>query len=114
MPHRAVARRLSRRPTINEVKELRPRTGIYESLRVAMLVHEVKSENLRTTMDNSWPMLRLAWRQCGLEFEFLGLEPGLDLQGAKVSIDGLQARLAIIPKGHQPNPLQRMAFGVRK
>ena len=56
----------------------------------------------------------IACRQCGLEFEFLGLEPGLDLQGAKVSIDGLQARLAIIPKGHQPNPLQRMAFGVRK
>jgi hypothetical protein len=53
-------------------------------------------------------------RRCGLEFEFLGLEPGLDLQGAKVSIDGLQARLAIIPKGSKPNPLQRMAFGIRK
>ena len=56
----------------------------------------------------------IACRQCGLEFEFLGLEPGLDLQGAKVGIDGLQARLAIIPKGCRPNPLQRMAFDIRK
>ncbi len=53
-------------------------------------------------------------RDCGLPFEWLGLEPGVDLQGAKCSIDGLEARIAIIPQGHKPSPLQRMAFGVTK
>lgn len=58
--------------------------------------------------------VRVRCLHCGLPFEFLGLEPGLDLQGAKVSVDGLEARLAIIPKGLRPNPLQRMAFGITK
>jgi hypothetical protein len=52
--------------------------------------------------------------QCGLPFQFLGLEPGIDTQGASVSIDGLEARIAIVPNGSRPNPMQRMAFGVRK
>ena len=51
---------------------------------------------------------------CGLPFEFLGLDAGLDMQGAMVSIDGLEARLAISPKGARPNPLQRMGFGIEK
>lgn len=51
-------------------------------------------------------------RQCGLPFQFLGLEPGVDLQGARVSIDGLEARIAIAPQGAQPNPLQRLALKI--
>lgn len=58
--------------------------------------------------------VRIKCGQCGLPFEFLGLTPGVDTQGAKVSIDGLEARIALSPKGAQPNPLQRMAFNVRK
>lgn len=51
---------------------------------------------------------------CGLPFEFLGLEPGVDTQGARVGIDGLEARIAIVPQGSRPNPLQRMSFNIRK
>jgi hypothetical protein len=50
--------------------------------------------------------------ECGVPMEFLGLEPGIDTQGAKVSVDGTEARIAISPKGTKPNPLQRMAFSI--
>jgi hypothetical protein len=51
---------------------------------------------------------------CGLPFQFLGLEPGLDLNGARVSIDGLELNAAICPQGSRPNPLQSMAYGIRR
>ena len=51
---------------------------------------------------------------CSKPFQFLGLEPGLDLQGARVSIDGLEANLAICPEGAKPSPMQRMAFNINK
>jgi hypothetical protein len=46
--------------------------------------------------------------ECETPFEFLGLEPGLNLNGAAVSVDGLELRIAISPRGSQPNPFQRM------
>ncbi|WP_269581867.1 hypothetical protein [Roseibium sp. Sym1] len=49
--------------------------------------------------------------QCGEPFQFLGIEPGLNLNGATVSIDGQEVRLAICPAGAKPSPLQRMATG---
>jgi len=52
--------------------------------------------------------------QCDLPFQFMGLEPGIDTQGARVSVDGLEARIAISPRGAKPSPLQRMAFNVSK
>ena len=52
--------------------------------------------------------------QCDKPFQFLGLEPGVDLDGARVSIDGLEANIAIAPEDARPNPLQRMSFGVRR
>lgn len=58
--------------------------------------------------------LTVTCSDCNLPFEFLGLACGLDLQGAMVSIDGQTARLAIIPKGQKPNPLQRIAFNINK
>lgn len=51
---------------------------------------------------------------CGTKFQFLGLEPGIDLGGARVSVDGLEARLAICPQGEQPNPFQRMQFNINR
>ena len=36
---------------------------------------------------------------CKLPFRFIGLPYGLDLNGAAVSVDGTEARLAIAPKG---------------
>jgi hypothetical protein len=38
-------------------------------------------------------------RQCGAPFKFLGLEQGLNLDGAAVSPDGTEARLAISADG---------------
>ena len=52
--------------------------------------------------------------ECGKPFQFLGLEPGLDLQGARVTLDGLEANIAIVPEGERPNPMQRIAFNVGK
>lgn len=45
---------------------------------------------------------------CGEPFQFLGLEPGLDMAGARVSIDGLEANMAIAPSSQVMSPLQRM------
>ena len=36
--------------------------------------------------------------ECGIPFLFLGLPIGLDLDGATISVDGLEARLAISPQ----------------
>lgn len=58
--------------------------------------------------------IRISCDECGLPFEFLGMTCGIDLQGARISLDAQEARIAITPKGHQPNPLQRMAFGITK
>lgn len=52
--------------------------------------------------------------ECAKPFQFLGLEPGVDTQGARVSVDGLEANIAICPQGSKPSPLQRMAFNVSK
>ena len=57
--------------------------------------------------------VRVTCAQCQKPFQFLGLEPGLDTQGARVSIDGLEANIAIAPAGMKPNPLQRLAYGLR-
>jgi len=43
---------------------------------------------------------------CKRPFQFLGLQPGLNFDGATVSLDGLEANLAICPQGQRPNPFQ--------
>lgn len=45
--------------------------------------------------------LRVGCIQCGKPFRFLGLPIGLDLNGAAVSPDGIEARLAIHPVGEK-------------
>lgn len=52
--------------------------------------------------------------QCNLPFQFLGLPAGINMQGAMVSVDGLEARMAISPQGAQPSPLQQMVHGEGK
>lgn len=42
---------------------------------------------------------------CKTPFRFRGLDMGLDLHGAKVSPDGLEARLAIVPRD-DPEPMR--------
>lgn len=58
--------------------------------------------------------IRINCRDCGKPFQFLGLEPGVDTLGAKMSIDGLEAWIGIAPEGTIPSPLQRMAFGINE
>lgn len=58
--------------------------------------------------------IRIHCADCMQPFQFLGLEPGCDTQGARVSVDGLEANIAIVPQGSSPNPLQRMAYSIGK
>lgn len=44
--------------------------------------------------------VRITCTQCGVPFRFLGLPAGVDLNGAAVSVDGTEARLAIAPPGN--------------
>ncbi len=49
--------------------------------------------------------------QCGLPFRFIGLPAGVDLNGAAVSVDGEEARLAIAPKGEVIPPVENITTG---
>lgn len=42
--------------------------------------------------------------ECGLPFSFLGLPPGVDMEGATVSIDGTEGRFALT---HRPTQSRR-------
>ena len=52
--------------------------------------------------------------ECGLPFQFLGLPMGVDTNGARVSVDGLEARIALSPQGMMPSPINRMQFNINK
>lgn len=54
--------------------------------------------------------IRVSCAKCGRAFQFLGLQPGIDLQGARVSVDGLEANIALCPQGEQPSALDRIAI----
>lgn len=49
--------------------------------------------------------VRIRCAQCGKPFRFLGLPLGLDMNGAAVSFDGTEARLAIEPLDEPLPPL---------
>lgn len=51
---------------------------------------------------------------CGQPFRFLGLPLGLNMNGAAMNVDGLEARLAIMPADRVPHPLTGVTgFGVK-
>lgn len=52
--------------------------------------------------------VQVSCTDCGTPFQFLGLPPGLNVDGARVSLDGLEATLGICPQGVRPNPLQEL------
>lgn len=56
--------------------------------------------------------IRVTCADCGRPFQFLGLEPGIDLSGARVSINGLEANLAICPQGENPSPLDNIMLKI--
>jgi len=60
----------------------------------------------RLTNEEGKPMqfhadVRIKCTECGEPFRFLGLKSGVDLRGANCSVDGLEARLSIVPKSSQ-------------
>lgn len=53
--------------------------------------------------------IKIHCTDCGRQFQFLGLKPGIDTAGAAVSIDGLEAHIALCPQGEQLSALDRIA-----
>ena len=49
--------------------------------------------------------------ECDKPFQFIGLQPGLDFDGARVSVDGLELNVGICPEGTRPSLLQGMMRG---
>lgn len=52
--------------------------------------------------------VRIVCKDCGVPMQFMGLPTGLNFGGPTVSLDGLEANLAIYPEGQRPNPLQEL------
>lgn len=48
--------------------------------------------------------LKIMCSNCGVRFKFMGLPMEMDLNGAAVSVDGTEARLAIYPE-NRPSPI---------
>lgn len=79
--------------------------------------HQFKADVKIARLENTGGFMaevRVMCADCGTPFQFLGLQPGLDLNGATVSVDGLEANIAICPQGAKPNPLQQMGYGIRR
>jgi hypothetical protein len=55
--------------------------------------------------------VRIECAECGLPFRFIGLPAGTDLNGAAVSVDATEARMAIAPKGQVVSVLEGAATG---
>jgi hypothetical protein len=45
---------------------------------------------------------------CGVPFQFMGMQPGFNYHGPTVRLDGLQADLPICPQGALPSPFQKL------
>lgn len=61
--------------------------------------------------------VRIKCTDCGVPMRFIGLPAGVDLNGASVSIDATEARLAIAPQGEVIPALEDGSvhgFSVRK
>lgn len=58
--------------------------------------------------------VKVTCAQCGQPFRFLGLPLGLNMSGATMDVDGLQARLALAPADRTLHPLEGLTgFGVK-
>jgi hypothetical protein len=58
--------------------------------------------------------IRIHCKDCGTPMQFMGLEPGLNFDGATVSLDGLEANIGIHPQGQRPKPMQKlMGYSVK-
>lgn len=53
--------------------------------------------------------VRVRCVDCGTPFQFLGLPAGINMRASTVSVDGLEARLALSPDGEEASPLGHVA-----
>lgn len=73
----------------------------------------------RLTKDEDGPVtgyvadVRIECADCGRKMQFLGLPTGYDTGAACVSVDGLEARLALCPQGQDLSTLDRIGFQFR-
>ncbi len=52
--------------------------------------------------------IQIKCADCGTPMQFMGLPPGLNFDGATVSLDGLEANIGIHPQGQRQNPMQKL------
>lgn len=57
--------------------------------------------------------IRIHCADCGQKFQFPRLEPDMDREGARCSLDGLEAGIATSPEGLRPNPSRRQRQSLR-
>ena len=51
--------------------------------------------------------------QCGLPFEFYGVDAGLDFNKPTMSIDAQELRVPIVPHGEKPTPLDIIGYKIQ-
>lgn len=67
---------------------------------------EAKSNIIRLEDSGRFMMeVSVKCTECDTPFQFLGLPLGLNMEGAAMEVDGLEARLTIAPQGDVPHPL---------
>ena len=52
--------------------------------------------------------IKINCKDCGIPMIFQGLKTGIDLNGATVSLSGLEASIAIAPQGSKPSPFHKI------
>lgn len=57
--------------------------------------------------------VKIQCADCGRNMQFLGLPAGIDTGGAAVSVDGLEARLGLVPQGDALSTLDRIGATFR-
>ena len=85
-------------------RECRHRTDFKADVRVVYL----------SDIDRYLAEISIKCAECGHSFQFLNLPLGLNYEGAALSVDGQEARLAIAPVGRVLTPLEGLSgFGVK-
>ncbi len=70
---------------------------IFEAIVDVNRLYDDESEVNTVEPDHYNADVKIKCCDCGMDFRFLGLLPGVNLNGATVSVDQLEARLAIKP-----------------
>ena len=91
----------------------RAATCHHPSFSAVVEVHRLQDEP-GSEVDAFMAVVRIACSVCGqqFQFQFLGLDRGLDIGGARCGFDRTEAHLTISPDGLPPTPTVR-GFSIR-